>query len=186
MKYIIMANGKGTRWNNYMGISKQEVIINGERLLDRIVRQIKERTDDKVFISSSNKNHENINAERIVSKYNDGNHQQYVYDYLDDETTYLYGDTYYMDEAMDIIINDSVDTINFYGNESAIVGIKVKNYELLKAVIDDMPDNCSIYHAFDFMSDKRKFISVGQTFYNINKPTDYEELFKKQFIYIKK
>ena len=28
MKFIIMSDGKGTRWNNYLGITKQEVIIN--------------------------------------------------------------------------------------------------------------------------------------------------------------
>ena len=50
MKYIIMSDGKGTRWNNYLGITKQEVIINNERLIDRTIRMILERTTDDVYI----------------------------------------------------------------------------------------------------------------------------------------
>lgn len=50
MKYIIMSDGKGTRWNNYLGITKQEVIINNERLIDRTIRMILERSTDDIYI----------------------------------------------------------------------------------------------------------------------------------------
>ena len=36
-----MAAGKGKRWNDYLGISKQEAKINDENLLERTVRLIK-------------------------------------------------------------------------------------------------------------------------------------------------
>lgn len=177
MQYIILADGKGTRWNNYLNVTKQEAMINNERLLDRIVRQVKERTTDKVLISSRNEKHSNPDATRIIPKYDDYFHKKYTYEYLTEETTFLYGDTYYLDSAMDIIINDPCEEINFYGSEKAIIGIKANNYKLLKAVIDDVANtDCSLYHAFDFMDDKRKFISVGDMFYNINNSNDYEEL----------
>lgn len=41
IQYVIMSDGKGTRWNNYMNITKQEIVIDGENLLERISRQIK-------------------------------------------------------------------------------------------------------------------------------------------------
>lgn len=137
MRYIIMSDGKGTRWNNYLGITKQEVIINNERLIDRTIRMILERSTDDIYILSSNKNHESKYAKRIVSKYDDYFYKKYAYDYLDDPTTYLYGDTYYDERTMDIIIKDICENISFYGNERAIVAVKVNNYKLLKSVIDN-------------------------------------------------
>lgn len=50
MKYIILSDGKGTRWNNYLEITKQEVIINNERLIDRTIRMILERSTDDIYI----------------------------------------------------------------------------------------------------------------------------------------
>jgi len=41
LKYVIMAAGKDKRWNDYLGISKQEAKINDENLLERTVRLIK-------------------------------------------------------------------------------------------------------------------------------------------------
>ena len=42
MKYIIMADGKGTRWNNYHNIPKHLIEIGGETLLARTVRLLRE------------------------------------------------------------------------------------------------------------------------------------------------
>ena len=32
MRFVIMADGKGSRWNNYMGIPKHLIEIDGESL----------------------------------------------------------------------------------------------------------------------------------------------------------
>lgn len=187
MKYIIMSDGNGTRWNNYLGITKQEIIIDNERLIDRTVRMISERTTDNIYILSSNPNHCNIQAKRIVSKYIDYFHKKYAYDFLDMPTTYLYGDTFYDDKTMNIIINDKCDNITFYGNEYAIVAVKVNNYELLKQTIDKACNNeHSLYHLFDKMSEYRSFVNVGYGFTNINKPNDYINLNKLKKITLKK
>ena len=42
MKYIIMADGKGTRWNNYHNIPKHLIESGGETLLARTVRLLRE------------------------------------------------------------------------------------------------------------------------------------------------
>lgn len=179
MKYIIMSDGKGTRWNNYLGITKQEVIINNERLIDRTIRMILERTTDDIYILSSNPNHESKYAKRIVSKYDDYFHKKYAYDYLDEPVTYLYGDTFYDEKTMDIIIKDKCENINFYGNEYAIVAVKVNNYKLLKSVIDASNSNFySLYHLFDNIEKYRTFVNVGNDFVNINTPDDYINLIK--------
>ena len=179
MKYIIMADGKGTRWNNYLGITKQEVILGDERLIDRTARMIFERTDDDIYILSSNQNHENKYAKRIVSKYDDYFHCKYAYDYLDGSTTYLYGDTFYNEETMDIIIKDTNEDISFYGNEHAIIAVKANNYKLLKKVIDDSDGKShSLYHLFDAFESYRTFVNVGVGFVNINTAEDYINLIK--------
>lgn len=181
MQFIIMSDGKGTRWNNYLGITKQEAIINSERILDRTVRLLKENTDDKILILSSNHCHENPNAVRIKSQYNDYFHQKYAYDYLNEETTFLYGDTYYSQELINLIVNTEVNDIVFFGNEHAIVAVKVQDYELLKSVIDNVdPSSKSLYHAFDFLNNiSSRFVNVGNSFVNINNRDDYDALVQK-------
>ena len=42
MKVFIMTDGKETRWENYLGKRKCEITIDGERLIDRMIRQCKE------------------------------------------------------------------------------------------------------------------------------------------------
>lgn len=177
MQYIIMSNGKGTRWNNYLGITKQEAKINNERIIDRIVRLINERTKDPIYILSSNANHENSNAKRIESCYCDYFHSKYASDYLNEPTTYLYGDTYYTEEAIDIILNTNVSDILFFGNERAIVGVKVQDYKFLKCILDTCNlEQKSLYHCFDNIDDKNRFVNIGNTFSNINNSKDYEFL----------
>lgn len=42
MKILILADGEGSRWHNYQGVPKQLLRIDGETLLDRMIRQCKE------------------------------------------------------------------------------------------------------------------------------------------------
>ena len=180
MQYIIMSEGKGTRWNNYLGISKQEAEINGERILDRTIRLLREMTNDPIYISSINPKHENKNALRIVPHYIDYFHRKYVYEFLNQSTIYLYGDTFYNQEAIDIIINIETNDVLFFGNETAIIAVKVQDYIFFKKVIDELSDDReSLYHAFDkFGNNLNRFVNVGNTFKNINTGLDYEELKK--------
>ena len=40
MRYVIMADGKGSRWNNFMGHKKHDISVSGETLLERTVRLV--------------------------------------------------------------------------------------------------------------------------------------------------
>lgn len=40
MRFLILAAGVGYRWRDYMGIRKHELVIDGERIIDRTVRQL--------------------------------------------------------------------------------------------------------------------------------------------------
>lgn len=51
MKILILADGDGKRWDNYQGVPKQLLRIDGETLIDRMCRQLHENgTDDIVII----------------------------------------------------------------------------------------------------------------------------------------
>ena len=50
MKILILADGDGKRWNNYQGVPKQLLRIDGETLLDRMIRQLTENGADDVVI----------------------------------------------------------------------------------------------------------------------------------------
>ena len=50
MKTIILADGEGKRWGNYRGTPKHLLQIDGEPLIDRMIRQSKEYTDDITII----------------------------------------------------------------------------------------------------------------------------------------
>ena len=52
MRVIILADGEGRRWGNYMGVPKQLLKIDGETLLDRMCRQVKQYEDDITIIGT--------------------------------------------------------------------------------------------------------------------------------------
>ena len=49
-KFVIMAGGQEKRWRRYRGVHKHLIPIDGERILDRTVRLIRERTDADITI----------------------------------------------------------------------------------------------------------------------------------------
>ena len=49
MQYVIMSDSNGTRWNNYLDITKQQIVIDGENLLERMAHQIKNFDKDAKF-----------------------------------------------------------------------------------------------------------------------------------------
>lgn len=50
MKVLILADGDGTRWGNYQGVPKQLLTIDGETLIRRMVRQLREAGADDIVI----------------------------------------------------------------------------------------------------------------------------------------
>ena len=52
MIYIVMADGEGKRWGNYKGVPKHLIEINGETLLGRTTRLLKEHNVDYIITTS--------------------------------------------------------------------------------------------------------------------------------------
>ncbi len=123
-RHIIIAAGEGTRWNNYLGVSKHFVEIGGERLLERTVRQLNERGIRPTVVGNTpdyhvegcclfipNLNPDNVDADKFLSSESLWNE--------DGRTIVLYGDVYFTDEAMDTIVNYKEKDWRLFGREGA-------------------------------------------------------------------
>ena len=190
MKYIIMADGKGTRWNNYKGIPKHLLKINGETLLFRIVRQLKEREKAEIIITSHDKRYEVKGAKRYEPINNVLEIDRFTEELIENDVCFLYGDTYYTDAAIDKIIKLNNDDILFFGNTS-IVAIKVSNADIFNTHIKRVRElylagkikNCAgwqVYQSFQRLPFtekviKEKFILVDDKTTDYDTPSDYEK-----------
>lgn len=133
MKYVIMADGKGKRWNNYDNIPKHFVVINGEMVIQRVVRLIRKFDQDAdVIITSHDPRYEIEGARRYEPKNNVLEVDRFTEELIEDNMCFLYGDTYYSEEAMQTIVDTKVDDIQFFGNGKSIVAIKIKDSELFR------------------------------------------------------
>jgi choline kinase len=128
MKYIIMADGKGTRWNNHQNIPKHFVEVDGETILARVVRLL--RTFDSaadVIITSHDPRYEIQGARRYEPQNNVLEIDRFTAELIENDVCFLYGDTYYSEEAMKKIVTYQNGDVTFFGNHRSIVAIKVTN-----------------------------------------------------------
>ncbi len=128
MKYIIMADGKGTRWNNHDNIPKHFVMIDGETILSRTVRLLhKFDPEAQVIITSHDPRYDIEGATRYEPKNNVLEIDRFTAELIEDNVCFLYGDTYYTEDAMEQIVTFRNGEITFFGNRKSIVAIKVEN-----------------------------------------------------------
>lgn len=98
-----------------------------------MVRQIKNLDENaQIIISSSNPSHKIVGCMLYVSENINKYKKMYLYEKINEPTIFLYGDTYYYDNIIKIIINSLTDKVLFFGNENAIIAIKVTDFELFK------------------------------------------------------
>lgn len=121
MKYIIMCGGN---YDNFQ-VPKQLSVVNGETLLERTIRLLKENGIEDYYISSNNPIFESYG--RVLKhensyKYENGKIYGYwvdAYYPLDEPCIYLHGDVYYSEDAIKKIINLNPKVNTFIGNEIA-------------------------------------------------------------------
>lgn len=134
-----MSNGKGNRWGDHQGIPKQLIEIGGETLLQRIVRQFRSVDPDaEIIISSSDPRHETEGARRYSPLVNEIELDRFVDELLIDDTCFLYGDTYYEDNAVKIIASSDDQALSFYGDERSIAGISCRNAAIMRSHISQV------------------------------------------------
>ena len=121
MKYIIMCGGV---YDNFQ-TPKQLSVVNGETLLERTIRLLKENGINDIYVSSND-----ARFDKYATRLDHNNSFQFkegkVYGYWVDAyypTTepcvYLHGDVYYSEDAIKRIVNLNPSVNTFIGNEVA-------------------------------------------------------------------
>lgn len=132
-RYVIMANGQGIRWNRHLGIPKHLITIEGETLLARIVRQVGSRDPStEVYISSDNPQYETPGAIRHTPESKALELDRFVYELIQDDVTFLYGDTFYTDDAIETIMANMREPMSFYATARSIIAVKAGDANVMK------------------------------------------------------
>ena len=194
MKYVIMAAGNGKRWNNYLGVPKHLIKINNETLLERTTRLLKENGVYDFVITGSDERYSQY-GKLIPQTKNDCEIDRFEESIINDEVCYLYGDVYYTEKAMRIIINTKVKDIVFFGSEDEIFAIKIKNINLFlkhkrkvkELFLENKINRCigwEIYRSinnivFDEHIIDKKYVKILDGTDDIDFPEDYEKFKSK-------
>ena len=190
MRYIIMADGKGTRWQNYNEIPKHLIEIGGETLLGRTVRLLREGDRDcEVIITSHDIRYEVPGARRYEPQNNVLEIDRFTEELIEDDVCFLYGDTFYSENAMNTILSTETEDMMFFGNGRSIVAIKVKDGQLFRRHVQNVRElflagkieKCigwQVYQSFTGLpfGEKKigeKFLVLTDSTEDFNSPEDY-------------
>lgn len=193
MKYVIMADGKGSRWGYYNNIPKHFIVVNGETLLERIIRLIKKYDGlNKIIITSHDPRYEIDGAVRYEPKNNLLEIDRFTEELIEDNICFLYGDTYYSENAMGKIIDSKTKDILFFGTKEKIIAIKIANADLFKDHVTKIKTmylngrikNCigwQVYQSFvnlpfDTKIIGRNYVLINDETCDFNQPADFENI----------
>ena len=110
MKYVILANSNNDKTFN---IPRQLVEINGESLVARTIRLLKENGIEDIIITAKDKRFENLGAERYEPNQSDYNYSNgsgywlnaFPFELLNEPVCFIWGDVYFSEEAIKRIVN---------------------------------------------------------------------------------
>ena len=195
MKYIIMSAGEGKRWNNYLGIPKHLIEINGETLLERTTRLLRKNNINDFVITGSDERYCKYGT-LVAQTCNDCEIDRFEESLIEDNVCYLYGDVYYTEEAIKTIINGETKDILFFGSEEEIFAVKVVDITLFlkhKHRVKDLYLKGDIWRCigwevyrslnnipFDQHIINDRYIKILDDTDDIDYPEDYEEFINKR------
>lgn len=198
MKYVIMADGKGRRWQNYMGLDKHCIPIDGETIMERTVRLLHEYDPEaEVIITSHNELLCVPGAVRYEPKNNVLEIDRFTAELISDNMCFLYGDVFYAEETVSRIVNDESDeSVLFFGNEKSICAVLVRDGAVFASLVDEIRrrflageiNECKgwqVYHLHAALPlESRKvgehFVFVSTLTCDFNAPEDYEQFLKEK------
>ena len=195
-RIVIMADGKGIRWDSYMGIPKHLASVRGEKLISRTVRILRERTRTaEILVTSHDPRYEFEGSTRYEPMNNVYEIDRFTEELIMDDMCFLYGDTFYTEMTLERIIKEKVEDILFFGNDKYIVAIKIMDSNVFrkhmmrvkKMYLDGKLDKCTgwqVYCSFTGQNlegpveKKKSFIFTDQGTFDVNTPDDYKEIEK--------
>lgn len=153
-KYIILADSNNTQ---RFKTPRQLIKINGEPLVARTIRLLKENGVKDILITSHDKRFDNLGAKRYEPKNNIYNPMTlegywlngFPEELLKEPICFLFGDVYYSESAIKKIVNTDTDKTLFfctYNNDSEYyikhhdepLGYKVADYKFFKKKIKEV------------------------------------------------
>lgn len=130
-RVLILAAGEGSRWNNYRGTQKHKLVIEGEVLIERTVKQFSKYSDDVVVVGSD-KSYE-VDGARcyIPPQHHKWKDMAKLYSSRDiwseERTVMVFGDVYFTDKAVKTIMTNEDEWIFFLRKSfSRVTGKKWK------------------------------------------------------------
>jgi len=130
MKAVIMADGKAKRWT--ADYPKHFIEINGERIIERTIKLLKEYTDD-IYITTHNPDMLYLKDKYNITIYEPKDNTHEITKFInskplwkdDNEILFIYGDVYFTKQAIDKIFNTKPDEYYFYGGAWEIYALRV-------------------------------------------------------------
>ena len=159
MKYVILADSKNTQ---PFKIPRQLLEFNGEKLVQRTTRLLKQNGVKDILITSHDKRFDNLGATRYEPLNNDYDPltsqgywlNAFPIELINEPICFLFGDVYYSENAIKTIVESKTDSVLFlcsYENKSKLyikehdepLAFKVVDYELFKKhikIVKEMKD----------------------------------------------
>ncbi len=136
MRYVIMADGKGSRWNDFMGHKKHDISVSGETLLERTVRLVHKFDNTAEVIITSHDTSVNVpGASRYEPKNNVLEIDRFTAELIGDDMCFLYGDVLYSEDAIKTVIaHRGQRPLLFFGSEKSICAVLVGDGELFRSL----------------------------------------------------
>lgn len=144
MIYIIMC---GSNHEKIQGVPRQLVTINGERILDRTIRLLRENGVKDIGITCTDDAFMGVDAEII--HYDSGGPWVNAFIPLSEPCCYIMGDVYFSPEAIRKIVETDTDDIEFFASAPPFANdypklwaepfaFKVVDYKHFNAAIQDV------------------------------------------------
>lgn len=150
MTYIILADSNNI---HSFKIPRQLIEINGEKLIQRTIRLLKENGIKDIIITSHDKRFDNLGVVRYEPLFNDYKPKEnkgywlsaFPIELIDEPLTFLLGDVYYSEDAIKTIVKTKTASILFFctskkdgysdkyiKHHDEPLGFKVEDYNLFK------------------------------------------------------
>ena len=120
-RVFLLCAGGGVRWGKHLGVRKHLVKVNGEILLDRTLRLVRQHTSANIVIVAFDSDYEREDTERFAPRHGPENYCD-TDKFLSScerwgevgQTVLLYGDVFFTEPAMATIMSHR-DSYRFFG-----------------------------------------------------------------------
>lgn len=196
MTYIIMADGKERRWKNHQGIHKWQIQIGRQTLLERTCGLLQALDPNApIYITSHDTTLQIRGTVRHEPQNNVLEIDRFTAELIGPDVCFLYGDSFYSEDALGRIVNEPTDTVLAFGNRKKIFAIKVADAALFRHHLERVRNlylnqeiqECigwEVYHSIQGIPLESREIGVGYILIedetrDFNSPEDWVEYQEK-------